>query len=129
MNYVYVDAESHFIRSEMHLRKLHGDAATLELLVAQSPDGRTDGGHPRGGKQLRVHRPPKFFWDTLFTGVADSKTHRPVDRAVCFTSAQGDDPALHKMRLLIRANGFDPEVIPERANLAGNPTTPSATQG
>jgi uncharacterized LabA/DUF88 family protein len=99
--YVYVDGESHFIRSECAWRKLHGEHARLEQLRHK---GQKD------GKLILVDASAKIFWTR--------KMNPGVHRAYCFTSIVGDEPALHAIRVSLRDFGFDPMVERERKQLA-----------
>lgn len=99
--FVYVDGESHFIRSENAWRKLHGQEACLDRVryIGQTDD-----------RLILVDSKAKVFWTR--------KMNPGVHRAYYFTSAAGDEPALHTIRVAIRSFDLEPIVLPERSQLA-----------
>jgi uncharacterized LabA/DUF88 family protein len=99
--YVYVDGESHFIRSECAWRKLHGPNARLDCLRYK---GQTD------RRFVLVDSTARVFWTR--------KMNPGVDRAYYFTSVIGDDSALHAVQVALRDFGLDPMVERERKQLA-----------
>src|SRR4051794_15558589 len=118
ITYIYVDGESHFIRSEAQWQKINGDGARLESAAFKNEGGLIAiGVYPAGGYRLLINRPARFFWDTTLLRLTRSEVFYSVGRAVYFTAAAGDDSALHRMRVDIRGHGFDPEVLPERKPL------------
>jgi hypothetical protein len=84
--FVYVDGESHFIRSEDAWRKLHGQEASLDRLryIGQSDD-----------RLILVDSKAKVFWTR--------KMNPGANRTYYFTSAVGDEPALHKIKVTLRS--------------------------
>lgn len=116
---IYVDGESHFIRSEQHWKNLHGEQAELESIEEKSNPIPGQFGYPVGPSRIRICREGLFFWDTHFArAIGGSDPVMKIGRAVHFTSATGSEDVLHKIRVEIRSHGFDPEVIPERKKLA-----------
>ena len=117
----YVDGESHFIRSEACWKKMHGAEAELEDIVhyAHGPCSVT---YPDADKpHIRIDRRGKFFWDTFYPYVPPSQSPfhaQRINTAVYYTDFSGNDPDLHAVRVSIRKNGFDPQVIKERSQLA-----------
>ena len=121
MSNVYVDGESHFIRSEACLQKLHGCEIPLES--AQYDPGA--GGLPSYPDEtrpiLRVDRRCKFFWDKQYPcplNVIGLHSIWSIRNAVYFSSASGDEDLLHKVRTLVRQEGFEPQIVMERRQLA-----------
>jgi uncharacterized LabA/DUF88 family protein len=118
--YVYVDGESHFIRSDACWKKMHGEEAGLnDAMFVNDLGGVT---YPDRERQaIRVEMKSKFFWDTTYTHLAPTPWPNnipPVDGAVYFTDFSGGDVELHDARVFIRKQGFDPQVIKERSQLA-----------
>jgi hypothetical protein len=99
--YVYVDGESHFIRSQDAWRKLKGDFACLEQLryVGQTDD-----------QLILVDSAAKVFWTR--------RMNPDAERAYYFTSTVGDVPGLHRIKVALRNFGLEPSVILERRQLA-----------
>jgi uncharacterized LabA/DUF88 family protein len=115
--YVYVDGESHFIRSERCWQRIHGDQAQLELI--DSPPNVGSSCYPEEGSRIRIERRVKFFWDIYFVaGIMEQARHPTVARAIYFTSMTGGDDLIHEARVAIRRHGFEPQVIPELKTLA-----------
>jgi uncharacterized LabA/DUF88 family protein len=114
---IYVDGESHFLRSEACLKDAKGEGAVLEALTAED---NWQGGYPlTPGARIRVDRKGKFFWDKYFIRPVGSHFHDTrVGRAVYFTSSTGGEGEIHKVRTSIRNHAFEPQVIWERKNLA-----------
>ncbi len=94
--FIYIDGESHFIRSENAWRNLHGPNASLERLrYAGQPDGRL----------ILVIPKAKVFWTR--------KLNPGVKRATYFTAASGDVPAMHEIQVTLHNFDLDPYVIHE----------------
>ena len=113
--HVYIDGESHFIRSEQCVKERLGREGTLDRFVGMVSD------HWQRLKQeldVRVdffivleHR-CKFFWNgDLYPSLSNCPK-------VYFTSFAGDEDALHGLRVSLRAAGFEPQIIKERSLLA-----------
>jgi hypothetical protein len=117
--YVYVDGENHFVRSNDYWKKLHGKEASLEDITDQQVGG---GGCPYPDAKeppIRLEYKAKFFWDTRYPNrVPTPFHHRPIGGAVYYTVFTGGDPELLEVRKFIRKQGFDPQVIKERKQLA-----------
>jgi len=121
MSNVYVDGESHFIRSEACLQKRHGIEIALEsaeyIPTAVGTPSYPDETYPI----LRVDRRCKFFWDRQYVPFLDDfRLHsiRGIRNAVYFSSASGDENLLHNVRTLVRQEGFEPQIVMERRQLA-----------
>jgi uncharacterized LabA/DUF88 family protein len=99
--FVYVDGESHFIRSQDAWRKLHGQHTGLDHLryIGQTDD-----------RLILVDSRAKVFWTR--------KMNPGVHRAYYFTSAVGDEGALHKIKVTLRGFDLEPIVLPERSQAA-----------
>ena len=103
--HIYIDGESHFIRSAECIRQVFGEESTIEALASKLPK---DFG-------LTFDRRCKFFWLSsydLSISVAEKK------KIVYFTSCTGDDDLLHELRSFLRAKGFEPRIIKEVGMLA-----------
>jgi len=98
--YVYVDGESHFIRSERAWRDLHGEEACLEQLryVGQADD-----------RLVLVVPAAKVFWTR--------RMNPAVKRCYYFTAAAGDDSTRHRINVMLRDFEVEPCVFPERKAL------------
>jgi uncharacterized LabA/DUF88 family protein len=97
--FVYVDGESHFIRSEKEWKAIHGDVADLGMLHHGCIDDR-----------MVLHIPEaKVFWT--------QRMHPGVDRITYFTSASGDEGELHGLNVRLRDFGLDPYIVHERSDL------------
>jgi uncharacterized LabA/DUF88 family protein len=124
---VYVDGESHFIRSEKCWQSLHKDA-TLEQL--ETTRRGNDFQFPLGSAHVRLDRAAKFFWDPALARFTRNNPVREwIGRAVYFTSAVGDAQALHARRLAIRSHEFEPQVVSEPKTLADQRANLLSTQG
>ncbi len=99
--FVYIDGESHFIRSENAWRSLHGPEAALDRIRYV---GQTD------ERLILVLPKAKVFWT--------KKMNPGVRRAIYFTSGVGDAAALHQIKVTLRDFGLEPSIIPERKDLA-----------
>lgn len=127
---IYVDGESHFIRSEACFKKLHGAELLLEA-AAYNPNNigtmsYPDEAHPI----LRIDRKCKFFWDKQYVAYLDDlqlRSIRNLRNAIYFSSAFGDEDLLHSVRTFIRQQGFDPQIILERRQLANQRETQRTT--
>jgi len=99
--FLYVDGESHFIRSESAWRDLHGPQASLDHLryIGQTDD-----------RLVLVVRDAKVFWTR--------KMNPSVQRAVYFTSAVGNDDARHQIMVSLRNFDLEPAVLTELGKLA-----------
>jgi hypothetical protein len=98
--FVYIDGESHYIRSENAWRQLHGKDACLARLrhVNQGDD-----------RMVLVLPEAKVFWTR--------RMNPNVLRATYFTSASGDEPAMHKLRVALRDFGLEPSIVKETKEL------------
>lgn len=114
--YVYVDGESHYVRSSTLWRKLYGDEADLSWIgVRDRPSGGVS--YPNSGPPaVRVEARTKFFWDTYYPFLAPHP--RIIDGAIYFTAFSGDEVDFHNVCVAIRKHGFDPRVTRERSHLA-----------
>lgn len=99
--FVYVDGESHFIRSENAWRSLHGEEACLgRLRYIGQPDDRLTLFLPKA----------KVFWTR--------KMNPRAQRSIYFTAAAGDDVEKHEIKVKLRDFGLEPSVVPEVRTLA-----------
>jgi len=99
--YVYVDGESHFLRSEAAWRTLHGPEASLAQLKHCGADDP---------EMLLVDERAKVFW---------SRTLSPgFHRAYYFTSASVDKPKRYEIDVSLRNFNLEPHVLEERSQLA-----------
>src|SRR5215510_8341545 len=116
MSNIYVDGESHFIRSEKCLQKLHGAQFPLES-AAYIPNAAGTMLYPDETPPiLRVERSCKFFWDKQYVKFLDDlllRSIRGVRNAVYFSATSGDEDSLHTIRTFIRQQGFEPWIIRE----------------
>jgi uncharacterized LabA/DUF88 family protein len=103
--FVYVDGESHFLRSLAAWREHHGDQASLERVrYAREPSLPLVLALPKA----------KVFWTR--------KMSPEAQRAIYFTSAVGNEPELHEVCLALRDFNLEPALIPELSNLAAHRT-------
>lgn len=115
--YIYVDGESHFIRSEAYWKALHGTDAKLEEIEADSTTMSPNSFLPQ--PRFHFYERAKFFWDAEvlhLLGIYGIQNY--VNRAVYFTSCSGDPDSLHSARAFIRRVGFEPHVIQEPSDLS-----------
>jgi uncharacterized LabA/DUF88 family protein len=109
--YVYIDGESHYIRSENAWRQLHGEEACLERLrYVNQPDDR----------MVLVLPEAKVFWTR--------RMNPNVLRATYFTSASGDEPARHQIMVTLREFGLEPSIVQERSGLRAQRQNVRTTQ-
>lgn len=99
--FVYIDGESHFIRSESAWRNIHGPEASLERIRYV---GQTD------ERLILVLPKAKVFWTR--------KMNPGVRRAIYFTAGFGDAASLHEIKVKLRDFDLEPSIIPERRDLA-----------
>ena len=99
--FVYVDGESHFVRSETAWHEIHGEAFGLDRLRYV---GETD------DRLVLVDSMAKVFWTR--------KMNPGVKRATYFTSAVCDDSALHNLKVTLRRFDLESYIVHERRTLA-----------
>ncbi|NNM85164.1 MAG: NYN domain-containing protein [Phycisphaerales bacterium] len=99
--YVYVDGESHFIRSEYAWREIHGSEACLERLQYIGQKDRD--------MVLAIPKAKIFWIRTMSAGVR---------RATYFTSAVGDADFIYGINRKLRDFNVDSHVIVEKRDLA-----------
>lgn len=134
--YVYFDGESHFIRSEQCVREVFGKDVTLEAVAERgarkydelaqehkdSPGPKSAGLYFLEGFKILVERRCKLFWDrNTFSFTASARRGGGAvtpSNMVYFSSCAGDEDLLHTLRVLVRDNGFEPQITKERAQLA-----------
>jgi uncharacterized LabA/DUF88 family protein len=128
--YVYVDGESHFVRSAALWQKLYGDGAELSQIISPDP-GIGSCAYPDTEKPYpRIEARAKFFWDTRYSQWAPSPFHgHSVDGAVYFTTYSGDDDGYHGVCVYIRGQRFDPQVTKEPSDLSKRRKNQQAQQG
>ena len=99
--YVYVDGESHFIRSQAAWRAIHGADAQLEQLrYIDPPDDAL----------ILVKPKAKLFWTR--------KMNPGADRAIYFTAATCDEDKMHEYKVLLRSFDLEPYIVKEPRDLA-----------
>lgn len=130
--HVYVDGESHWIRSESCCKKLHGpDAELINIRSFAGPNATFS--FPDSAKpEIRVIPEGKFFWATTYGLLVRDPIRflsERVSGVVYYTDFSGNDPDLHQVKLAIRQQGFDPQVIKERSELAKHRKNRLATDG
>ena len=119
---IYVDGESHFIRSEACFQKLRG--SHLSLASAEYvPKAIGTMSYPDDTSPLlSIDSKCKFFWDKQYIAFLDSvhllRSSRNVRNAVYFSSVVGSEEELHRVRTCIRQNGFEPQITLEHQTLA-----------
>jgi len=116
---VYVDGESHFIRSQECWKRIHG--GSLEEITNYVPVfGSVIPAHQQVlfGPPPSVHHGAKFFWDSRFAALAQTRRDYFIGRGVYFTACTGDENSAHQLRLFIRQQDFEPQVILELKKLA-----------
>jgi uncharacterized LabA/DUF88 family protein len=126
---IYVDGESHFLRTEACFKDVAGGHAQLEDVT---PDQNFGEAHlyPRGPVRFRLERRAMFFWDATFPRFMGYHFHdNRIGRAVYFTSSVGGDEELHEVRTSIRKHGFEPLVIREHKKLADQRTNLRKSEG
>lgn len=98
--YVYIDGESHFIRSQEAWRAIHGQDAQLERLrYIDPPDDALVLVEPRAS----------VFWTRRFSPGAD--------RSVYFSAITCDPTTMHELNRRLRDFDLDSEVVKERKDL------------
>ncbi len=95
---VYIDGESHFLRSEKAWSSLHSGCDSLEEI------------YPRqGGPPILLDKRSKVFWSQLFSPGAH--------RVAYFSAFSGDTVNLHNIRKSIREFGLEPNLYHEPGDL------------
>jgi hypothetical protein len=118
--YIYVDGESHFIRSRKCWKKIHGEGAELQdinhyITTSAAKQCYPNPHHPLIRSELRS----KFFWDKHYPCLLSAPFSLPrIDGAIYFTDFAGDDNDYHSICVTIRQEGFEPQVIRELGKLA-----------
>src|SRR5262245_1370947 len=100
--YVYIDGESHYIRSEKAWQQAHGAHVSLEQLRHV---GQGDGDRP-----VLVLPKAKVFWSR--------KLSPGAQRAVYFTSAVGCQTSIHEIKVSLRNFGLESFLVTEPSQLA-----------
>ena len=116
--YLYVDGESHYIRSEAACKEVFGRERTLaDIIVDQRYTDRVN--IPMG--TITCEPKLRFFWDNQSVHRATGRTGHPqfpyVDRKTYFTSLVGTDPELFEANKFVRAQGFEPCIVKEKKSL------------
>jgi uncharacterized LabA/DUF88 family protein len=116
--YVYVDGESHFIRSRAALKKSKGEE--LELSEIAGWEAKSAHNSPGRINPLHADSNSKVFWaEELMTYFCSPRwVAEHVSPRVYFTSFAGDAKGIHELKVLIRSFHFEPVVIEERSQLA-----------
>jgi uncharacterized LabA/DUF88 family protein len=99
--YVYVDGESHYIRTESKAREVFGCGSLEEV--------RPMTGLGSGPAFFTAREDCSFVWDS---GYCD---HLYPSRKYYFTAFSGDEKVAHDIKAFLRGSnrGFDPEIIKE----------------
>ena len=114
---VYVDGESHFIRTHSAVRK-HFGAVSLDAVTSKLTGIGSAAFPDVAAPYVRCEVGPKFFWDTYYPFLAPRPFNSPhITGGVYFTSASGDDQTYHSACVSIRKHGFEPRVTRERSQL------------
>ena len=117
--YVYVDGESHFVRSQALWRRLHGDDAQLSEITSTLTVANKNAYPDRYNPKIRLEPRAKFFWDIGYQTIAPRPyTSLSIDGAAYFTSFSGDEDGYHAACVAVRAQRFDPQITRERAQLS-----------
>src|SRR5215472_10475614 len=99
--FVYVDGESHYIRTENYWKKLHGDGA--ELRDISRSDVSTISYPDTEMPIIRLEPKGKFFWDTSYPLLIRRPLEsRPIDGAIYYTDFSGAENDYHEIRVFIR---------------------------
>ncbi len=98
ITYVYIDGESHFMRSEAAIKTKLGRSVQLCAHIK-----------PRPGERLIVVQAGRVFWSSQFWPGAE--------RYYYFTSMVGDPNLVDGLRLKLRDHNLEPLVFPERKTL------------
>jgi uncharacterized LabA/DUF88 family protein len=108
---IYIDGESHYIRSEQCWKSKHGENADLGDATHKGTSA---------GQVATVHiQKARFFWDNLIhINHAKVGLRSKAEKLVYFTSLAGDDDEVHSIRVQIRGHGFEPLVLKEPVTLA-----------
>jgi hypothetical protein len=76
---IYVDGESHFIRTEACVKSVRGKEASLDTLPPQLMKGDPRVSHSvyptDNGNRIRVNRDASFFWDGTFLRFVGNHFH------------------------------------------------------
>jgi hypothetical protein len=124
VNYLYVDGESHYIRTEKAIQELWGSDKKLKNIgtLTHWSSCNIGAGKPR----INLYEEGKFFWDSAAINLAmqiePNLGHRMpewfvISRAVYFTSIAGDDEKLFDLMKLMRNTDFEPCVAFEPKTL------------
>ncbi len=128
--YVYVDGESHFVRSQALWRRLHGDDAQLSEITTTLPRASSTAYPHSDEPSIRLEPRAKFFWDTHYQDIAPQPyTRLPIDGAAYFTSFSGDEDGYHAACVAVRAQRFDPQITRERVQLSDQRRNRLGNQG
>lgn len=121
---IYVDGESHFIRTQAAVRKHLGDSVSLNA-VRSSLAGVGSAAFPDANAPfLRCVPSAKFFWDTYYPFLAPPHpSNSPqIIGGVYFTAVSGDESTHHTSSVAVRQHGFEPRVTHERSQLESQRT-------
>jgi uncharacterized LabA/DUF88 family protein len=107
--HVYIDGESHFIRSEQCVKDVMGESVTLKDVAERMAKRWDEEKKPEVSPPIIVEPRCKFYWDP----VGFDKSPK-----VYFTSCTGNDDLLHTLRVFVRGQSFEPQIIKERNDLS-----------
>jgi uncharacterized LabA/DUF88 family protein len=101
--YIYVDGESHYIRSTACIKDLLGPNADLTQITTLDKSDAA---------KIHVYPQSNFFWDDhLILQIGVGEQH--IRRRVYFAAIPGDSPAVYRAQVSFRNAGFEPQVIKE----------------
>lgn len=102
--HLYIDGESHFVRTEQCVKSILGEGVTLESLTRH---------------QLLVDPRCEFFWDKFYRWNERLRLNDTVaPKRIHFSSCSGDDDLLHTVRSEVRKHDFEPQITREQRQLA-----------
>jgi NYN domain len=115
---IYVDGESHFIRTQAAVRRHLGAMGHLPA-VRSTLTGIGSAAFPDVNQPyLRCEPAAKFFWDTFYLFLAPRPFNSPhITGGVYFSAVSGDESAFHASCVAIRRNGCGPRGPRERSQL------------
>jgi len=116
--HVYIDGESHFIRTEQAVKEVFDASATLESMIEQIETKQQEHLALNSFYALCFDRRCKFFWTDDAVDTVWNRTKTAPDCRVYFTSFSGDEDTLHSLKVKLRNYGFEPQIVKEVRSLA-----------
>jgi uncharacterized LabA/DUF88 family protein len=115
---VYVDGESHFIRTEKAIQQKFDQTTRLDDMVSADEASFAGYRYPDDRRPfIRSDRRLHFCWDIAHAAVCIPPSQR-IQSAVYFTVFNGDEEGFHNAKVSLRQKGFEPQVIRELETLA-----------